>query len=295
MTFGTHHYVVVGGVRKVVEALTANVHHQHLSSPIVSIKPDPSDSACVTIGCLSNGQLYEYSGFHHIVMATQASGAATILTSYLNSLSSGSTQRKDSIEQLISSLQTFEYRPSVVINHTDDTLLPDNSKDTRDLNLITLEQDSQKPPPPPKNVASFCVSSSYTMATHVLPKPAGYPENQPTVYQSTNPIIVPKVDNILSVATLERAIVTTKSKKALKGLCVSGEKKWWQVPYHAQTRLGPLQGASASEENGPSIWVCGSYAHLGIPLLEGCVVSARNVVEQGIFRREGVQRGYKAS
>jgi hypothetical protein len=127
------------------------------------------------------------------------------------------------------------------------------------------------------------------MATHVLPRPAGYPEHQPTVYQSTNPIIAPKVDNILSVATLERAVVTTQSKKALKGLCVSGEKKWWQVPYHAQTRLGPLQGTSASEENGPAIWVCGSYAHLGIPLLEGCVVSARNVVEQGIFRREGVQ------
>jgi hypothetical protein len=33
------------------------------------------------------------------------------------------------------------------------------------------------------------------------------------------------------------------------------------------------------EAEGPGIWVCGSYAYPGIPLLEGCVVSAKNVVE----------------
>ncbi len=50
-------------------------------------------------------------------------------------------------------------------------------------------------------------------------------------------------------------------------------------------RLGPLQGGG---RGGPGMWICGSYAYPGIPLLEGCVVSARLVVEQGIWRSEGI-------
>jgi len=51
--------------------------------------------------------------------------------------------------------------------------------------------------------------------------------------------------------------------------------------------LGPLQGAMVGED-GPRIWMCGAYAYCGIPLLEGCVVSGRNVVEKGILAHEGV-------
>ena len=38
----------------------------------------------------------------------------------------------------------------------------------------------------------------------------------------------------------------------------------------------------------PDVWLWGGYAQCGIPLLEGCVVSARNVVEQGVWASEGV-------
>jgi hypothetical protein len=57
----------------------------------------------------------------------------------------------------------------------------------------------------------------------------------------------------------------------------------------AESELGLLQGAAVGE-NGPRIWACRAHAYCGIPLLEGCVVSARNVVEWGIFNHEGVDR-----
>ncbi len=41
------------------------------------------------------------------------------------------------------------------------------------------------------------------------------------------------------------------------------------------------------------MWFCGSYSHPGIPLLEACVTSALNVVENGVFKAEGVELSVK--
>jgi len=288
LTLGTHHYVVVGGVRQVVACLTEGLQHIHLSSPIVSLKPDAHNPQCVTISCLYQGKtITEYSGFHHIVLATQASGAAPILSSYLQSLPSGAGDLKEAVERQIRCLKTFQYCPAMVINHTDGSLLPDDEHDVRDLNLISLPSKTTFYTADKLDHPSLSVDSSYTMATHVLSAPMEYPAR---IFQTTNPIIPPRKEALLSVATLERAIVTRDSKAALKLLCAEDSKRWWQCPYQGKTRLGELQGPmSGCEESAPGIWICGSYAHLGIPLLEGCVVSARNVVEQGILRREGIR------
>lgn len=251
------------------------------------MRPDPLDARCITIVCKKNNQLEEHSGFRHIVLATQASGAVPILNTYLQTLQDKFEHRKVEVTKLIQCLKAFHYLPTMVINHTDGSLLPDSKADVRDLNLITLAP--KEIHPEGKGPSPFTVSPLYTMATHILPTPGDFPTNQPTVYQTTNPIIPPKKDSVLSLATLERAVVTMGSKKALKSLCANGSPKWWQCPCQAETRLGELQGAMPSvEPNAPGLWICGSYAHLGIPLLEGCVVSARNVVEQGILEREGL-------
>lgn len=291
LTLGTHHYVVVGGVRQVVVCLTKGLQHIHLSSPIVSLKPDEHNPRCVTISCLYEGKtITEYSGFHHIILATQASGAAPILSSYLQSLPSGAGDRKEAIERQIRCLKAFQYRPAMVINHTDRSLLPDDEHDVRDLNFISLPSNTNFRAADKLDHPSLTVDSSYTMATHVLSAPIGYSAKQTRIFQTTNPIIPPRKEALLSVATLERAIVTRDSKAALKLLCAEDSKRWWQCPYQGKTRLGELQGPMSScEESAPGIWICGSYAHLGIPLLEGCVLSARNVVEQGILRREGTR------
>ncbi|KAH9486694.1 hypothetical protein JR316_0000759 [Psilocybe cubensis] len=282
LTLGTHHYVVVGGVRDVVSRLTAGIRHLHLSSPIMSIQSDRDDPHF-------NEETTEYNGFHHVILATQASGAVPILSNYLQSMPAQSSHRDD-VERQINCLKAFDYRKSIVVNHTDDTLLPDNSADVRDLNLISHPFHSSSRFYEMQNSKAFgtlCVSPSYTMATHVLSTPKEYPHTAPRVYQTTNPIIAPKEESILSVSKLDRAIVTRRSKAALQSLCVQESKKWWQCSYESRTRLGELQGNSTVLKGyNPGIWICGSYAHLGIPLLEGCVVSARNVVE-GILAKEG--------
>lgn len=287
--------MVVSGVREVVARLTANIQHIHLSSPILAIRSDLQDPRFATIQYLHDGQTQELTGFRHIILATQANGAIPLLTSYLQSLPSNQLDGIKAIQDQIQCLKAFQYRRSTVVNHTDNSLLPDNGRDLRDLNLITLNRNSNHEKLlKSTDRTSLCVSSSYTMTTHILPRPKGYPEDKPRIYQTTNPILEPKKDCLLSVATLERAIVTMESKKALALLSVPETRTWWQCPYQATTRLGELQGArEPSRADSPGIWICGSYAHSGIPLLEGCVVSARNVVEQGILKSEGVQWVHK--
>ena len=277
--------MVDSGVREVVARLTANlnIQHIHLSSPIVAIHSDTQDPRLATIQYLYDGQTQEITGFHHIILATQAVGAIPLLTSYLQSLPSNKLDHILAIQDQIQCLKAFQYRPATVINHTDNSLLPDNDRDIRDLNLITLHHNSNYE----NFLCKFNVSSTHTMTTHILPLPKGYPKDKPQVYQTTNPIIDLKKDCLLSVVTLERAVVTMESRKALASLSVSESRRWWQCPYQATTRLGVVQGAMDGDS--PGIWICGSYAHSGIPLLEGCVVSARNVVEQGILKSEGVQ------
>jgi hypothetical protein len=277
--------VVDSGVREVVARLTANlnVQHIHLSSSIVAIQSDPQDPQFATIQYLYDGQMHEVTGFRHIILATQAVRAIPLLTSYLRSLPSDKHDHFIAIQDQIQCLKAFQYRPATVVNHTDNSLLPDDDRDIRDLNLITLNHNSNCE----NLLGKFRVSSAHTMTTHILPLPKGYPKDKPQVYQTTNPIIDLKKDCLLSVAILERAIVTMESRKALESLIVSETRRWWQCPYQATTRLGALQGAGDGDD--PGIWICGSYAHSGIPLLEGCVVSARNVVEKGILEREGVQ------
>ena len=264
-----------------------NTQHIHLSSPITAIQSDPQDPRFATIQYLYDGQAQEITGFRHIILATQAVRAIPLLTSYLGSLPSNKLDHVKAVQDQIQCLKSFQYRQSVVVNHTDNSLLPDDERDIRDLNLITLNRNSNY-----ENLSEkFRASSGYTMTTYVLPRPEGYPKNEPQVYQTTSPIIEPKKDCILSEATLERAIVTMESKKALASLFVSETRRWWQCRYQATTRLGAAQGARDGDS--PGIWICGSYAHSGIPLLEGCVISARNVVEQGILKSEGVQWVHK--
>jgi hypothetical protein len=264
------------------------VQHIHLSSPISAIRSDPQDPRFATIQYLYDGQTQEITGFRHIILATQAISAIPLLMSYLQSLPSNQLDHTIAIQNQIKCLKAFQYRPATVVNHTDPSLLPDDDRDIRDLNLVTFNRNSNHENLPGKS--NLCVSSAHTMTTHILPLPKSYPKDKPQVYQTTNPIIEPKKDCVLSVATLERAIVTLDSKKALALLSVPEPRRWWQCPYQATTRLGTLQGArEPANRDSPGIWICGSYAHSGIPLLEGCVVSARNVVEQGILESEGVQ------
>jgi hypothetical protein len=298
LTLGTHHYAVLHGVQDIVARLTSTVRHVHLSSTISAISPDAFDPRLASIICNTPHGRITHSGFHHVIFATQAMRAVPLLSSYGWSLPSDDPKRL-AVEKQIECLRAFKYCASVVINHTDSTLMPDNAKDRRELNLVCLDSTSSLEPDArqkqQKQEDGFSknpkmLTGSYTMTTHILRRPAGFPAHLPDIYQTTNPIILPRTECILSVAALERAVVTVKSKEALKGLYWEDGRKWWQCAGQGSSHLGELQGAGRLLDiEGPGIWICGSFAAAGIPLLEGCVVSARNVVEQGICKAEGIE------
>ncbi|KAK0232813.1 splicing factor, Prp19-binding domain-containing protein [Armillaria fumosa] len=284
LTLGTHHYVVVDGIRDVVGRLVSTVRNVHLSHLISSIEADPDDPDLVSVNCTNADGPKTYSGFHHIIFATQANRAVPLLSSYASSLPDKKGIRREAVKEQMRCLEKFTYHSTLVINHTDETLLPDDTRDHRDLNLIYTRTGASIPT---KTLSPRCLPSSYTMATHVLPRPPGFPAHLPAVFQSTDPIIEPREGRILSVARLERAVLTLESKQALKELYHAEGKTWWRGP--REEALGRLQGAGRLRDGGPGIWVCGSFAYPGIPLLEGCVVSARLVVEQGLYKSEDVR------
>ncbi|KAG9016616.1 hypothetical protein FRB90_002777 [Tulasnella sp. 427] len=294
----TPNYVASHGVQDVVARLAASLdsNNVHLSSTITSITLDPSNPTYASVHFNqstygsegANADEQSLSGFSHVVIATQANQAIPIL-----SIPSKASVRP--IRDIISCLGNFEYRRNIVVNHTDDSLAPPNAADRRILNFICSESRSKISTNP------MCVPQDYAMATHIVyPSPSTSP-NSPssqTIYQTTNPIYPPSPSSIISVSRMERAIVTTSSKFALQDLFRDAEDagkssqwNWLGLKKRKRKTLGPLQGVSTNSssigqtdgnDRGPRIWLCGSYAFAGIPLLEGCVASARLVVQQGI-------------
>lgn len=291
LTLGTHGFVAEHGVQDVVARISADLKHIHTGHAVSGIS---ADGELATIHCETSEGPAVYEGFAHIIFSTQATRAASILSTYHKSLAPDAPQLK-AVESQLRCLETFEYRSSIVINHTDPTLLPDDVNDQRELNLIIADTQLSVPTDSKKPAWDSAIApTSYTMATHVLRRPKGYPVHLPQVYQTTDPIISPEKSSILSFARFERATVTVASKKALQGLSREEGRKWYQCATQGQSRLGELQGAGKMQGiPGPGIWVVGSYAYAGIPLLEGCVASSRDVVEQGIWRCEKLESRQK--
>ncbi|KAJ7223394.1 hypothetical protein GGX14DRAFT_513778 [Mycena pura] len=278
LTFGrTHHYVVSKGVRDVVARLTSNAQHIHLSAHIVSVHADPSNPRLVSIECSTIDGPIRYPGFHHIVFGTQATRVGPMLSTYAASLPPDSHARDAAMQQM-ACLETFRYVRTVVLNHTDASpaLLPADKRDRRDLNLVVATRCARAVPLP---WSPHRVSLAYTMTTQIVTPPPVLRAAAPvTVFQTTNPFVAVPADRILSSATLERAVRTMDARAALRGLCRETRRAWWQCAAAADCALGPLQGAGRADSDAHAgVWLCGAYAHVGIPLLEGCVVSARNV------------------
>ncbi|KAH9177027.1 hypothetical protein EDB89DRAFT_2204805 [Lactarius sanguifluus] len=270
-TFLTHHYVVSHGMCDVVARLSSQIPASqiHVGAPATALLPDPHAPGRVMIACGAGDSPALHAGFDHVILATQANHAAPLVAAYARALEEQRAVGAAACASRLSAcLSQFEYRTTVVVNHTDDCLLPANHSDRRDLNLVSSSW----------QVGCF-LPPTYTMATHILPRPTGRAPGV-AVLQTTNPTVAPRHGSVLSVARLERALVTRTSKAAVRSLCAEKDDR---------VNVGALQGA-ARREHGSSaagIWVVGSYAHSGIPLLEGCVASAREIVERGILRCEG--------
>ncbi|KAN0064439.1 hypothetical protein ACQY0O_002817 [Thecaphora frezii] len=277
-TVARDHYVVRDGVREVVAKLLVRVGRggkeeegegeQEAGSRVYT-------SAEVRRIERRNGQIYlvvahldasggagaerVHGGYDHLILATQANQASKLVGWYLSNLESGSAEAPVATRQRLASavenLARFRYERSVVINHLDTDVLAPHARDWRQLNLVSSAADGD----------------AATMATHLLPtRPGG-----PRVLQTTNPLVQLPIaeDKTLSVSTFQRVVLDTQGKAA---------RHQFFAQHRGGVRLGPLQGGRVREgkpdTRQPGVWYCGSWA-TGIPLLEGCVVSARLVCQ----------------
>jgi predicted NAD/FAD-binding protein len=270
-------YVVSQGVEAVVKQLIAPVKHVHLATEIVSMEPvfvDEDDPLIRVVD--ANGQAYV---FDHIIFATQGNQALQLIQRYKESVLAYKSEKNGrtvqrivcQLEDQMSTLSRFHYDTSLVINHKDTSLLPRDRSSWRALNLAVLDKsikltDTTDIIPYPHDT---------TMTTHILNMTHANIGCDTVYLQTTNPIASPKPESILSMSWFQRATVTLDSKEALKDLFCSSTTNLYEK------NLGDRQGKAR-------LWFCGSYAWSGIPLLEGCVVSAEKVVTEGICPREGI-------
>jgi hypothetical protein len=271
-------YIVAQGVEAVVRQLIAPVKDIHLGTEIVSMEPifmGEDDPLIRVID--AHGQAYV---FDHIIFATQGNQALQLIQRYKESLLAHQSDKDSSrtvqrlvchLENQMSTLSRFQYDTSLVINHKDTSLLPRDRSSWRALNLATLDKSIKLTDT--ANIIPYPYDT--TMTTHIL-NMTHTDIGSDTVYlQTTNPIASPKPESILSMSWFQRATVTLDSKEALKDLfCTSPSNPCEKI-------LGDRQGKAR-------LWFIGSYAWSGIPLLEGCVVSAEKVVVEGIGQREGI-------
>jgi len=283
-TFMTHHYVVSHGVHDVVARLSGHIPASqiHLGTPTTALLPDRAYPGRVAIACGEGEDLSLHSGFEHVILATQANHAAPLIGAYARALEEHQArQAAVHATRLSACLSQFEYRQTVVVNHTDDRLLPADHRDRRDLNLVMVSSRALAEEGKFRSAEStgLLLPPTYAMTTQMLPRPAGRPPGM-AILQTTNPIVAPRPASVLSVARLERALLTHTSKAAVRSLCADEDDA---------VGVGTLQGTARRElgDGAAGLWVVGSYAHRGIPLLEGCVMSAREIVERGILRCQG--------
>ena len=301
-TFGTDHYVVKGGVRNVVTALLRNIPEEniHLGCELVDIRPAPIISGAAGRN-RSRVELEDSQGvkrvFDHVIFATQANQARTLLRYHLKHLRDAPDADPANLEyeqRRIDDLAKFLYTQSLVVNHYDaDATLPASPGDRRILNLLSPAGTSRAGLVEEKEGGNgrdeLCMPACYTMATHDLSRldPAlvhrvkGAP-----VLQSTNPTVPIARDTVLSSQRFERAKVTLESRRILPRFLdvearhTGDEQRPKEHGGHAETieRRWRYQGHGG-------FWFVGAWAAEGIPLLEGCVTSAERVCE-AILREE---------
>lgn len=285
VTLTSHHYKVESETRDVVSRLSSNIPYIHTSCPVVSIVPGSAGSGQVSISTTTQ----IHTGFSHVIMATEANKGSMLLDSYLAALPKKKLQHRELVEQLIACMQTVRYCKAIVINHRDEQVLPPDPASRKDLNLVSGLGPYGKEGA--ANKSTDVLPTSYTMTTHRIF--SDETQTASAVYQTTNPTVKISPKDILSTSIMERAVLTVEGKRALEQLSVARkvQSRWWWFKDTTKTTLGPLQGAGClnpQSKDVPGIWICGSYAYHGIPLLEGCVGSAKDIVEQGILPSEGL-------
>lgn len=135
-------------------------------------------------------------------------------------------------------LAGFRYRALQVVMHRDPALMPARRRDWSPVNARVCEQHDR----PETTIWVNAVQPALRAAA--------------PVFQTVHPQRWPRDEWVLGQARFERPLVDAGSQQAL-------------------AQLQALQGApGAPAQRARRVWLCGSYAHSGVPLLESAVRSA---------------------
>ncbi|GAA5912855.1 uncharacterized protein JCM6883_004856 [Sporobolomyces salmoneus] len=306
-TFLSAHYTTSPsfGVRGIVRRLIApvQVSNIYLSSNISEIvyNSDEDEGRTYTIKYkigAGDAQRDEVEGeeleVDYIIFATQANQAASLLETLSTSRDGGPS---DDLKETIEALNSFRYVQALVVNHTDQSFLPPSPLDRRDLNLAAYDSDYQHQhvqDEDDEGIWTTHLPRSSVETTHIVttssPRSSSVPSSSstPTILQTTNPLRPIPAEKILSSNWFSRAFVTPSSKKVLPRFLLDRTSQS-QSPSLQGLLLGSPDSEGTGQQRrggGGGIYFTGSWCERGIPLLEGCVTSAENVVRD-LLEREG--------
>lgn len=260
--------------------------------------------------------------FDRVVLATEASASLKLLESLEFDMTlagrgrdKGRIRRIQRVRKEV--IRSVKYRESIVVTHADaDAVMPPG--DRRTINLV-LPGDGKATgwaqPAEEKGDGEKGGKGEGLAAPHFAPE-AGYvmaTHETRGVLQTTNPVCAIAPGKVLGVARMERALPFQSD--ALMALLTHQANPTSPTPqtYHARANgssssadslsrsdsvkstasgisrsdstASNRRSASSSEDEEPDlVHLVGSYVYPGIPLLEGCVGSARRVVREILGR-----------
>lgn len=268
MTFFRSHYQVAEGVQQVEAALTKGLDADriHTSTTVKGLHPTNARAKVCLVLETADQETQLMHGFDHVILTTPAHLSASLVESYIDALRArrrvvpaGDDEKKTLVQEearletVLGKLLSIRVEDSLVINHTDRSLLPLNRRDWRDLNLASPSYWSSSPPSEDGTdscedatlVDSLPILSSihnnkeqqqqqddgvlvkdgrmspygglarHTMATHVVSRLRSKGQ---LLLQTTNPLpgSTPRPQEVLSASRFQR--VMTPPKALLSGL-----------------------------------------------------------------------------
>ncbi|KAF9272732.1 hypothetical protein BGZ68_002147 [Mortierella alpina] len=126
-------------------------------------------------------------------------------------------------------------------------------------------------------------SHNSAMATHIMNRTIKTLGTTTKFLQTTNPIFPPRPETVIASAWFERAVVNPQSIKAVDELQLQMEQQTARWINRNRQHNSEDQNQNQNQTPVPTsdrVWFVGSYAYPGIPLLEGCVVSAVQLMER---------------
>lgn len=224
LTFGGVRRVVLG-TREVVDRLTEPLTEVRCNVQVSSLAPE------------ANGVRVSWQGgaqrFDHVVVATQANQAATLLDP---------AYRRER-----ASLDRFAYEASEVLVHTDSALAPRDRRHWAPVNLICSDR-HDKP-----------------MATIWMNQVQPTLRDKSPIFQTWNPIIAPKEQLVRAHARFERPLVNSASLEAAREMRLlqaqGGRRIWFCGSYlgpgipllESAARTAADVAAAISDDDGSSL------------------------------------------